>query len=159
MAGSGAAERGSTAEGGPRHPRLGHQDVLASGGWHPRYVRILVTVSDGDYGFALVDGNGDGAELEQEQWQWEDAPGGDGRWEGGSTSGAGPLGYLPPLVAGGGVGGVGAACIAYGRVPGRESVTVEFDGRRYELPVSPLGVWGFIREAAGPHPGLPALVS
>ena len=65
--------------------------MLASGGWHPRDGRVLVTASDGDYGFALVDGNGDGAELEQEQWQWEDAPGGDGRWEGGSTSGADPL--------------------------------------------------------------------
>jgi hypothetical protein len=156
MAGSDAAERGNRAEGRPRHPGLSHRDVLASGGWHPRYVRVLVTASDGDYGFALVDGNGDGAELEEEQWQWEDAPGGDGRWEGGSTSGAGPLGYLPPLVA---RGSVGPAYFAYGRVPGRESLTVEFDGRRYEIPVSQLGVWGFIGEAAGPHPGLPALVS
>jgi hypothetical protein len=36
---------------------------------------------------------------------------------------------------------------------------VEFEERRYEMPVSPLGVWGFIREAAGPHPELPALLS
>jgi hypothetical protein len=129
--------------------------VLASGGWHPRYARVLVTVSDGDFGFALVDGNGDGAELEEELWQWEDAPGGDGYWQGGSTSGAGPLGHLPPLVAG----GIGPAYFAYGRVPGRESVTVEFEKRRYEMPVSPLGVWGFIREAAGLRPGIPALVS
>ena len=130
--------------------------MLASGGWHPRYVRVLVTASDGDYGFALVDGNGDGAELEEEQWLWDDAAGGDGRWEGGSSSGAGPLGHLPSLVTGG---GIGQAYIAYGRVPGRESVTVEFEQRRHEMPVSQLGVWGFIREAAGPDPGLPALVS
>ena len=60
------------------------------------------------------------------------------------------------VVAGG---GVGPAYYAYGRVPGRESVTVDFDGRRHEIPVSPLGVWAFIRDAAGRHPGLPALVS
>jgi hypothetical protein len=130
--------------------------VLASGGWHPRYVRVLITASDGDYGFALVDGNGDGAELEEELWQWGDGPGNHGRWEGGSTSGAGPLDHLLPLVAGG---HIGSAYFAYGRVPGSESVTIEFEERRYEIPVSPLGVWGFIREAAEPHPGLPALVS
>ncbi len=98
MAGSG----GRGAEAGRRHPGLSHRDVLASGGWHPRYARVLITASDGDYGFALVDGNGDGAELEEELWRWEDGgPAGHGHWEGGSSSGAGPLGYLPPLVAGG----------------------------------------------------------
>jgi hypothetical protein len=57
-------------------------------------------------------------------------------------------------------GHVGPAYFAYGRVPGAESVTIEFEQRRYEMPVvSQLGVWGFIKEAAGPHPGLPALVS
>jgi hypothetical protein len=156
MAGSNAGERENPSGGGPGHPGLSHQDVLASGGWHPRYARVLVTASDGDSGFALVDGNGDGAELEEELWWWEDGPGGDGHWEGGSSSGAGPLGYLPPLVAGG---LAGPACFAYGRVPGRESVTIEFGRRRYEVPVGPLGVWGFIRETAGAHPGLPALVS
>jgi len=119
-------------------------------------VRVLVTASDGDYGFALVDGNGDGAELEEEVWLWEDGPGGHGRWQPGSSSGAGPLDHLPTLAAGGYVGPAYYAC---GRVPGAESVTVEFDGRRFEIPVSPLGVWGFIREAAGPQPGLPAFVS
>jgi hypothetical protein len=157
MAGSDAAQRENPAEGGPRHPGLSHRDVLASGGWHPRYVRVLITASDGDYGFALVDGNGDGAELEEEQWQWEGGPGGHGRWQGGSTSGAGPLDHLPPLVAGG---HIGPAYFAYGRVPGAESVTIGFEQRRYEMPVvSPLGVWGFIRVAAGLRPGLPALVS
>ena len=157
MAGSYAAERGNPAGGRPPHPGLGHREVLASGGWHPRYARALITVSDGDYGFALVDGNGDGAELEEELWQWEDSPAGHGRWQAGSSSGAGPLDHLPPLVAGG---HIGPAYFAYGRVPGAESVTIEFEQRRYEVPmISQLGVWGFIREAAGPHPGLPALVS
>jgi hypothetical protein len=156
MAGSDAAERGNPAEGRPPHPGLSHHEVLASGGWHPRYARVLITASDGDYGFALVDGNGDGAELEEELWLWEDGPGGHRRWRPGSSSGSGPLDHLPTLVAGGYIGPAYHAC---GRVPGAESVTVEFDGRRFEIPVSPLGVWGFIREAAGPHPGLPALVS
>jgi hypothetical protein len=156
VVGSDAAERGSPAEVGPRHPGLSHRDVLASGGWHPRYARVLITASDGDYGFALVDGNGDGAELEEELWQWEDGPGGHGHWEGGSSSGAGPLGYLPPIVAGG---QIGPACFAYGRLPRLESVTIEFEKRRFEVLVGPLGVWGFIRRAAGARPGLPALVS
>jgi hypothetical protein len=124
--------------------------VLASGGWHPDYARVLIAVSDRDCGFALVDGNGDGAELEEELWRWED-----GHWEGGSSSGAGPLGYLPPLVAGG---HLGQAYFAYGHVLGRDSVTVEFEQRQYEVPVSPLGVWGFIKEAADPRPGWPALL-
>jgi hypothetical protein len=51
------------------------------------------------------------------------------------------------------------AFFAYGRVPGRESVTVEFERRRYEVP-APAGVWGFIKVAADPgRCGLPALVS
>ena len=156
MDGSDAAERGSPAEGRPRHPGLSHRDVLASGGWHPRYARALISASDGDYGFTLVDGNGDGAELEEELWQWEDGPGGHGRLAGREFLRCRTLDHLPPLVAGG---HIGPAYFAYGRVPGRESVTVEFEERRYEIPVSPLGVWGFIREAAGLHPGLPALTS
>jgi hypothetical protein len=135
----------------PAHPVLYPQEVLALGGWHPGYARVLVTASGGDYGFALVDGNGDGAELEEELWLWED-----GRWRGGSSSGAGPLDYLRPLVAGG---YVGDAFFAYGRVPGCESVTVEFERRRYEVP-APSGIWGFIKVAADPgRCGLPALVS
>jgi hypothetical protein len=134
----------------PAHPGLSAREVLSLGGWHPRYARVLITASDGDYGFALVDGNGDGAELEEELWAWED-----GRWCGGSSSGAGPLDDLGPLVAGG---HVGDAFFAYGRVPGRESVTVEFEYRRYEVP-APLGIWGFIKIAADPgRCGLPALV-
>jgi hypothetical protein len=133
------------------HPGLSPAEVLASGGWHPRYARVLAAVSDGDYGFALVDGNGDGAELEEEFWRWED-----GRWRGGSSSGAGPLDQLPPLVTGG---QIEHAHAAFGRAPGRETVTVQFEQRRYVIPVSPLGVWCFIKEAAGPRPGSAHLVS
>lgn len=132
------------------HPALGHHEVLALGGWHRGYARVLITASDGDYGFALVDGNGDGAELEEELWRWED-----GRWDGAGSSGAGPLDRLAPLVAG----GLGDAFFAYGRVPGRQVVTVEFEQHRYEVP-APLGVWGFIKVAADPRRcGLPALAS
>ncbi|HEX3387744.1 MAG TPA: hypothetical protein VHT94_01775 [Streptosporangiaceae bacterium] len=134
----------------PVHPGLSLQEVLSLGGWHLAYARVLIAASDGDYGFALVDGNGDGAELEEELWVWEG-----GRWQGGSTSGAGALDWLGPLVAGG---RVDDAFFAYGRVPGRESVTIEFEHRRYEVP-APLGIWGFIKIAADPGScGLPALV-
>jgi len=50
----------------PDHPALTGDEVLAHGGWHPRYARVLAIASDGGYGFAVVDGNGDGAELEAE---------------------------------------------------------------------------------------------
>ena len=56
-------------------------------------------------------------------------------------------------------GHIGPAYFAYGRLPGRESVMIEFEKQRFEVPAGPLGVWGFIREAAGARPGLPALVS
>ena len=135
----------------PAHPGLSPQEVLALGGWHRGYARVLITVSDGDYGFALVDGNGDGAELEEELWRWED-----GRWDGAGSSGAGPLDRLRPLATGG---RLGDAFFAYGRVPGRNVVTVEFEQHRYEVP-APLGIWGFIKIAAAPRRcGLPALVS
>jgi hypothetical protein len=59
----------------PAHPGLSPQEVLSLGGWHPRYARVLIAASDGDSGFALVDGNGDGAEFEEELWIWDS-----GRW-------------------------------------------------------------------------------
>lgn len=39
-------------------------EVIVSGGWHPRYARVIAIASDDGYGFALVDGNGNGNELE-----------------------------------------------------------------------------------------------
>lgn len=50
----------------PRNHPLTAGEVLAKGGWHPRYARVIAVTSDGDYGFALIDGNGDGQELEAE---------------------------------------------------------------------------------------------
>ena len=156
MAGSEVAGEREPEPGGFGHPGLSHREVLASGGWHPRYARALITASDGDYGFALVDGNGDGAELEEELWQWKDSPGGHGRWQAGVPPVRDPWTISPRSWRA----ATSAAYFAYGRVPGAESVTIEFEQRRYEMPmISQLGVWGFIREAAGPHPGLPVLVS
>ena len=61
----------------PDDPSLTEEEFLAHGGWHPRYARVLAVASDGDYGFAVVDGNGDGADLEAEMWQWDC-----GNWDG-----------------------------------------------------------------------------
>jgi hypothetical protein len=134
----------------PDHPPLTEQDVLARGGWHPRYARVLAVVSDGDYGFALTDGNGDGAELETETWTWDD-----GAWTPGSSSGAGPLDHIGPEQTGG---CVEDAYFAYGSAPGRRSVTIEFDGGDHEVPVNRHGVWAFIKIRASPHRrGLPTL--
>jgi hypothetical protein len=131
------------------HPALTPEDVLAAGGWHPSYVRVLVTASDGDYGIALVDGNGDGAELEEEAWFWED-----GQWRGGSTSGAGSLDFLGTIHTSGVIGESGQTSYAYGRALGRESVRIRFDGETFEVPVGPEGVWAFIRTGNGPAPRL-----
>jgi hypothetical protein len=128
------------------HPALTPDDVLASGGWHPRYVRVLAVASDGDYGIAVVDGNGDGAELEEEAWLWDD-----GRWTPGSSSGTGPLDTLGTIQTGG---EVGDAAYAFGRAPGRRSVTISFGGQTFEVPVGPHDVWAFIKAGHGPAPRL-----
>jgi hypothetical protein len=134
----------------PEHPPLTERDVLARGGWHPRYARVLAVASDGDYGFALTDGNGDGAELEAETWRWDG-----GAWEDHGSSGAGPLDHLGPVVAGG---FIDDACYAFGAAPGRRSVTVEFDGRDHEVQVSRYGAWAFIKVRTDPRArGLPVL--
>jgi hypothetical protein len=119
------------------HPSLTEQHVIARGGWHPRYARVLATASDGDYGFALVDGNGDGAELEAETWIWQD-----GSWVSAGSSGVGPLGHLGPRQTGG---QIGNAYFTYGSAPGRQSISIDFDGRRHQVPVSRHGVWAFIK--------------
>jgi hypothetical protein len=132
------------------HPPLTEQDVLARGGWHPRYARVLAVASDGDYGFALTDGNGDGAELEEETWKWDD-----GAWQPRSSCGGGPLDYLGPVITGG---YFDDAYYAFGHAPGRQSVTVEFDGRDHEVPVGRHGVWAFIKVRTDPRGrGLPTL--
>jgi hypothetical protein len=76
------------------HPGLTTEDVLARGGWHLGYARVLAVASDGDCGFAVVDGNGDGAELETEIWAWDG-----GTWINDSSSGAGPSSRPAPIPA------------------------------------------------------------
>lgn len=127
----------------PDHPGLTEQEVLARGGWHPRYARVLAVASDGDYAFAVVDGNGDGAELDAEMWEWDG-----GAWDAGGSSGAGPLGNLGPVQTGG---QIGDACFAYGRAPWRQSITISFDGRLHNVPVSRYGVWAFVKARTDPH--------
>jgi hypothetical protein len=125
--------------------------VLARGGWHPRYARVLAVASDGDYGFAVVDGNGDGAELEAEAWERDGDSGG---WEARSSSGAGPLGNVGPERAGG---TIGPACFTYGRAPGQRQVTISFDGQLHHVPVGRDGIWAFVKVRAGPdEQGFPA---
>jgi hypothetical protein len=122
---------------GHDHPSLSADEVLAHGGWHPRYARVLAAASDGDFGFAVIDGNGDGAELEAEAWHWYH-----GTWHGSSSSAAGALSDLGPLRTGG---HIGSAFFAYGTAPRLQSVTVSFDGRLHDVPVGPAGVWAFIK--------------
>ena len=103
------------------HSPLTAAEVIAKGGWHPRYARVIALASDDGYGFALVDGNGDGSELEAEAWAWAD-----GTWGWGTTSGAGPLDGVGPIRTGGQIDGT--AWFAYGSAPGRDTVTIAFDG-------------------------------
>ncbi len=131
----------------PDHAGLSSEDLLAHGGWHPRYVRVLAVASDGDYGFALVDGNGDGAELEEEAWQWHN-----GAWQGNSSSGAGSLSTLGLLQTGG---QIDNAYFAFGKAPGRQSVTISFDGRLHHVPVNVHGIWAFIKVHTDPDRGEP----
>jgi hypothetical protein len=131
----------------PDHRALTAGDVLARGGWHPRYASVLAVASDGDYGFALVDGNGDGAELEAETWQWDN-----GNWQAVASAGAGPLSSLGFMQAGG---QIGDASFAFGRAPGHQSITIDFDGRSRNVPVSRHGTWAIIKIRTNPRP--PAL--
>jgi hypothetical protein len=136
----------------PEHPALTAEEVIANGGWHPRYARVLATASDGDYGFALVDGNGDGAELDAEAWTWDN-----GKWAGAGSSGAGPLDGLGPVQTGG---QVRNAYFAFGSAPSRPSITISFDGRLHHVPVSRHGVWAFIKIRTDPHGrGFPSLAT
>jgi hypothetical protein len=126
----------------PEHPALTADDVIARGGWHPRYARVLALASDGDYGLAVVDGNGDGAELEEEQWLWDAEQG----WLPGTSSGSGPLETLASVETGG---QIGDTHYAYGRVRGASSVRVSFGGRVYPVPAATDGVWAFVQHSSG----------
>ncbi len=78
------------------HAALTTAEVVAPGGWHPRYARVIAAASAGGHGFALVDGNGDGSEPEAGHWLWHE-----GSWQPGGSSGAGPLDAVGPLHSGG----------------------------------------------------------
>ena len=134
------------------HAALSTAEVVALGGWHPRYARVIAVASAGDYSFALVDGNGDGSELEAEHWFWDE-----GSWQPGASSGAGPLDAIGPLHSGGQAGEY--AWFGYGSAPGRDTVTIVFDGRTHQVPVGSYGYWAFtgIRADPGGHDE-PALV-
>jgi hypothetical protein len=127
-----------TAERSP----LTASEVIAGGGWHPRYARVIALASDDDYGFALVDGNGDGSELEAEAWTRRDAT-----WGCRFSSGAGPLDGVGPIRAGGQVDET--AWFAYGSAPGPDTVTIAFDGGLHVVPVGEHGVWAFIATRSG----------
>ena len=115
---------------------------MAHGGWHPRDARVLAVASDGDDGFAVVDGNGDGAELEAEMWKWDI-----GQWDGAGSSGAGPLDHLETVRTR----QIGSAYVACGCATGRRSITINVDGHLHHVPVSRYGVWAFIKVRTGPH--------
>lgn len=124
------------------HSPLTAAEVLAGGGWHPRYARVIALASDDGYGFALVDGNGDGSELEAEHWTlW------DGTWGCEASSGAGPLDGVGPIRTGGQTSET--AWFAYGSAPGRDAVTIAFDGGLHQVPVGEHGVWAFIAARPG----------
>jgi hypothetical protein len=42
------------------------------------------------------------------------------------------------------------ACFAYGSAPGCQSITIDFDGRLHQVPVSRHGVWAFIKIRTDP---------
>jgi hypothetical protein len=125
------------------HAALTTAEVVALGGWHPRYARVIAVASAGDHGFALVDGNGDGSELEAEHWLWSQ-----GSWQPGGSSGAGPLDTVGPLHSGGHAGD--SAWFAYGSAPGQDTVIIAFDGRSHQVPVGSYGLWAFTGIRAGP---------
>ncbi len=129
----------------PEHPALTAEEVLAHGGWHPRYARVIAVTSDGDYGFALVDGNGDGQELEAETWIWQE-----GTWMAGGSAGAGSLRNVGPVRTGG---QIDNAYFAYGSAPGQQAFNIRFDGRQYAIPVNRHGIWAFIKIRTDPHGG------
>lgn len=111
--------------------------LIAKGGWHPRYARVIALTSDDGYGFALAGGNGDGSELEAEAWTWRD-----GAWHGSATSGAGQLDGIGPISTGRQIGE--NAWFAYGSAPSWDTVTIAFDGKLHLVPVWEHGVWAFI---------------
>jgi hypothetical protein len=124
---------------------LSQEAIIRTGGWHPRYARVLLIEHDDKDAVVLVDGNGDGAELELEYWHREI----DGTWGGGSTGGHGPLDLLPSSESW----DAGEFVAALGRMAPGTEVTVEYGGRAYRRTANEFGIWGLIHPADSARPG------
>jgi hypothetical protein len=124
---------------------LSEDGIIRTGGWHPRYARVLLIEHDEDDAIVLVDGNGDGAELELEYWHRDI----DGTWSGGSTGGHGPLDFMSSSESW----DAGEFVVALGRVAPGTEVTVEYGGHAYHRTANEFGVWGLIHPADSARPG------
>jgi hypothetical protein len=123
--------------------------VIRSGGWDPRYARVLLIEEDDGQALILVDGNGDGAELELEYWQCHA-----GGWHPGTSSGHGPLDSLASV----NTWNAGELVCALGRGSPGSNVRIAYGGRTYSRQANDFGVWGFVHEADSPHAGeMPAV--
>lgn len=114
--------------------------IIASGGWHPRYARVLLIQQIGDQAIVLVDGNGDGAEVESERWSRTSQG-----WVGGSSSGIGPFGQRPLWTWG----WAGSTAFAVGCAAPGMTVTVEWRDQVREATANERGIWVSL------FPGLP----
>jgi hypothetical protein len=123
--------------------------VIRSGGWDPRYARVLLIEEDDGQALILVDGNGDGAELELEYWQCHA-----GGWHPGTSSGHGPLDSLASV----NTWNAGELVCALGRGSPGSNVRIAYGGRTYSRQANNFGVWGFVHKADSPHAGeMPAV--
>jgi hypothetical protein len=111
--------------------------IIRSGGWHQSYARVLLIEHNEQNAIILVDGNGDGAELELEYWHRGD----EGCWRGGSTSGHGPLAFLPTFQAW----NAGDFVAAVGRAQPYNQVSVAYAGQRHRRLANEFGIWGFVQ--------------
>jgi hypothetical protein len=110
--------------------------VLARGGWHPAFARVLLVEQSLDLALVLVDGNGDGAEVEVEYWRH------DGEWEELASSGYGPLDAIEPFSS---WRPDGFVC-ALGRTGPGEAVIVDYAGSAHRRLANEFGLWGFIHD-------------
>jgi hypothetical protein len=117
--------------------------IIQGGGWDPKYARVVLIEHDEQDAVILVDGNGDGAELELEYWHHGD----DGLWHGGSTSGHGPLAYLPEIQTW----NAGNFVAALGRARPGSELSVKYGGQVFRRRATEFGTWGFVHAADSPR--------
>lgn len=100
------------------------ETVLALSGWDPREARVLVISAADDVALATVGRAEDGEYLDAVELQWQEGSG----WRCQSFSGRSDVvsagGCIAPAVA--------------------ERVTLEFRGRRVEVPVASNGWWAYV---------------